>query len=43
MEMCLKGASTQETLIQAVYLRADETLRNVATQKGDTELLAITS
>ena len=40
---CLKGTSTRESLIQAVDLRADETLRNVATQNGDTKLLAITS
>jgi len=40
---CLKGTSTRETLIQAVDLRADMKLRKVATEKGDTKLLAITS
>ena len=40
---CLKGTSTRESLIQAVDLCADVTLRNVANLKDDTKLLAITS
>ena len=40
---CLKGTSTRKTLIQATDLRADVTLRNVATLNGDAELLVVTS
>ena len=40
---CIKGTSTRETLIQAVDLRADRTLRSVATEKNDTRMLAVTS
>ena len=40
---CLKGTSTRESLIQAIELRADMTLRAVATEKNDTKMLATTS
>jgi len=40
---CLKGRSTREKLIQATDLRADLTLRSIATQRGDPKILAVTS
>lgn len=38
-----KGSKSREKLIQAVQLRADQTLRKCATQKGDENILAVTS
>jgi len=40
---CLKHSATRESLGQAVDLRADMKLRKVATEKGATKLIAITS
>ena len=39
----LKGSKSREKLTQAVQLRADQTLRECATQKGDENILAVTS
>ena len=39
----IKGSKTREKLTQAVQLRADRTLREFATQKGDKNILAVTS
>lgn len=38
-----KGQKTRENLIQAKELRVDQTLREVATRKGDSKILALTS
>lgn len=40
---CLKGSKSREKLTQAVQLKADQTLRECATQKGDEKILAVTS
>ena len=39
----LKGSKSCETLTQAIQLRADQTLRECATLKGDEKILAVTS
>lgn len=39
----LKGSKSRETLTQAIQLRADKTLRECATLKGDEKILAFTS
>ena len=39
----LKGSKSRETLTQAIQLRADQTLRECATLKGDEKILAVTS
>ena len=38
-----KGSKSREKLTQAVHLRADQTLRVCAIQKGDEKILAVTS
>ena len=38
-----KGTKNREKLTQAVDLRADNTIREVATKKGDTKIMAIAS
>ena len=42
-DKCLRGTSTRETLIKARQLRADEMLRQCATEKQDEKILVITS
>lgn len=42
-EKFLKGSKSRERLTQAVQLRADQTLRECATRKGDDKILAVTS
>ena len=39
----LKGSKSREKLTQAVQLRADQTLRECATRKGDDKILSITN
>ena len=39
----LKGSKSREKLTQAVQLRADQTLRECATRKGDDKILSVTS